>query len=117
MLPELGLIGTFLFIALVISNIKDLNRIKTISLNEMKGEGDGAGKFYYLALALEGSLVSFLVSGAFISILYYPNFWVLMGFIISLKSIVMGRVNQVPTLLPSRHKQKRVARKFGLSNR
>ena len=117
MLPELGLIGTFLFIALVISNIKDLNRIKTISLNEMKGEGDGAGKFYYLALALEGSLISFLVSGAFISILYYPNFWVLMGFIISLKSIVMGRVNQVPTLLPSRHKQKRVVRKFGPSNR
>jgi len=43
---------------------------------------------HVFALALEGSLISYLVSGAFISILYYPNIWVLMGFVVSLKKIV-----------------------------
>jgi len=98
MLPELGLIGTMLFLGMVVLNIKDLNLIKKQSLQNMKQkEKYIESRCYPLALALEGSMVAYLVSGAFISILYYPNFWFLMGFILSLKNIVINNKNE-PTL-------------------
>jgi hypothetical protein len=43
---------------------------------------------------MEVSLIGFLVSSIFISTLYYPNFWVAMGFVVALRRIV--------TLEPSR---------------
>jgi hypothetical protein len=106
MLPELGIVGTCLFLGLVFNALKDLKTIRTLSQNRgMKVSGPGGGegsralkyrasnvlsnKNYALALALEGALVSYLVSGAFISVLYYPNFWVLLGFIVSLKMIAI----------------------------
>lgn len=87
-LPELGLVGTFLFLAIIFYNLKDLNQIKntSLTLDGMEG-GNRPSGYYYYALALEGSLITYLVSGAFISVLYYPNLWILMGFIISLKNI------------------------------
>jgi O-antigen ligase len=42
---------------------------------------------FYLSLAMTASLIGFLISGIFISILYYPNFWILMGFIVALKRV------------------------------
>ena len=35
---------------------------------------------YYLTLALDGSLIAFLVTGAFIAVLYYPHLWLLTAF-------------------------------------
>ena len=55
--------------------------------------GEDKVKFYHIALALEGSMISFLASGAFISVLYYPNFWFLMGFIVSLRRIIVARIS------------------------
>jgi len=99
LLPELGFIGFILFLGMVYTSIKDLNYIKKISLNNKKENKPGIGtKYYHFALALEGSLIAYLVSGAFISILYYPNFWIFMGFVLSLKIIVMNSVNKLPTL-------------------
>ena len=94
MLPELGLIGTMLFLGMVAGNIKDLNYIKKTTIQKTDQMGDKfESKCYPLALALEGSMIGFLVSGAFISILYYPNFWFSMGFIVSLKNVVMKNMN------------------------
>ena len=95
LLPELGLIGTILFLGMVVKNIKDLNYIKKTTIQKTKQKGDKfESKFYPLALALEGSMVGYLVSGAFIYIINYPNFWILMGFMISLKTIVMQSQNE-----------------------
>jgi O-antigen ligase len=102
LLPELGLIGTFLFISMVLSNIKDLNVIKKISrTHKNTTAGDQTTRFYYIAMALEGSLISYLASGVFISTLYYPNFWILMGFIISLKKILISNTKSFQALSPS----------------
>ena len=96
MLPELGIIGTCIFIAMILNMVKDLRTIKTRTSPNKSHVPNGNSSYYYmLALALEGALVSYLVSGAFISILYYPNLWVLMGFIVALKKIVVQDPNPV----------------------
>lgn len=88
MLPELGIIGTGLFIGMVFNMLKALKFIKSgASVSGVNRSSPFSNRNYFLALGLEGGLVSFLVSGAFISVLYYPNFWVLMGFIGSLKKM------------------------------
>ena len=99
LLPELGLIGLFIFSGLVYYNLKDLNRIK--SLTNIKNKSNNKSikniedKYFYMAIALEGSLISYLFSGIFISILYYPNFWINMGFIISLRRIILSRADNL----------------------
>jgi O-antigen ligase len=95
MLPELGLVGTFTIFAMIIYSIKDLNFIKKRAIpgknnkaNAYSGTNIPSTMLYHIALALEGSLISYLVSSSFISTLYYPNMWIMMGFIMSLKRIV-----------------------------
>jgi len=90
MLTELGIIGTGIIIGMIINIFKDLKAIRFRSSQQPnKGSSPIFNRNYFLALGLEGALVSYLVSGAFISILYYPNLWILMGFVISLKKIVI----------------------------
>lgn len=97
LLPELGLIGLFIFSGIVYYNLKDLKRIKSLTDNKKTVNKSHIfeDKYYFMAVALEGSIISFLVSGIFISILYYPNFWICMGFIISLRKIVLSKVNNL----------------------
>jgi len=89
LLPELGLVGTFIFLLMIIFSIKDLVYIrKAITYRKEIYSEEESKKIYYLAMALEGSLVGFLTSSVFISTLYYPNLWLLLAFIISLRRIV-----------------------------
>jgi hypothetical protein len=41
----------------------------------------------YLARAMEGSLIGFIVSGVFISILWYPALWIMVAFVVALRNI------------------------------
>jgi O-antigen ligase len=91
MLPELGIVGTGIILLMVFHMFKDLKTIKSRSgragPRKYRRPDPLSNRSYALALGLEGGLISFLVSGAFISVLYYPNVWVLMGFIASLETI------------------------------
>lgn len=88
LLPELGVIGTVIFAAMLYYIYKDLRYISQINTKRSSGKlSEEKEKVFYLSCALEASLVGFLVSGIFISVLYYPNFWILMGFVVSLKSV------------------------------
>lgn len=93
-LSELGIVGALLFLGMLYFSIRDINYVKAMTQGE-RGGGAGAklGKQYYIALALEGSLITYLVSSVFISTFYYPNFWILMGFIIAYRKIVSSRCN------------------------
>jgi hypothetical protein len=51
-------------------------------------------KAYFIALAINGSLIGYLISGAFISVLYYPHFWLLTAITCTLKNIVDQRVKE-----------------------
>ncbi len=96
LLPELGLVGTGIFFALVCYTLRDLRVARRALARKPQPQGIQSQKeseragvsLYHLALAMEGSLISFLVSSAFISTLYYPNFWVMMGFVMALRGVV-----------------------------
>jgi len=102
LLPELGLVGILIFVTMIICSLKDLKFIKkaTKSSTDIFSKEEGK-KIYYLALALEGGLVGFLASSVFISTFYYPNFWILCGFIVSLKKIVSAKCGDMNLAHPN----------------
>lgn len=100
LLPELGLMGTIPFLLLILYTFKDLKHIKKIALKNKNAKTNfQENRFYYTGLALEGSLITYLVSSAFISTLYYPNLWFLIGFIISYKRILVSKEENAASLL------------------
>lgn len=84
LMPELGLIGVVLFASMVFLTVRDLRYIQRSPANA-KTAADGPLEITSIATALEASLVGYLASGVFLSVLYYPNFWLLMGFAVSLR--------------------------------
>lgn len=96
LLPELGLIGLCIFIAMNVSLFKKLNNI--IKLSKLKNELISVNEskvIYFHALALEASLIGFLISSIFISTLYYPNFYVLCGFVVAYNKIISVKYNKL----------------------
>jgi O-antigen ligase len=94
LLPELGLIGTILFAALLFYIVKDTMYIKKVANSRSDiFSVEESKKIYYHALTFEASIIGYLVSSVFISTLYYPYFYVLCGFIISLKRILMTKIS------------------------
>lgn len=87
LMPELGLIGTVLFGSMVLLTFRDLRHSQKWRASSGTA-ADGALPVAALAMALEASLVGYLASGVFLSVLYYPNFWLLMGFALSLKKLI-----------------------------
>jgi O-antigen ligase len=98
LLPELGIFGAFLFIAMIYYYFKDTKRIrdklrkKEKILKECKTIKD-----LHLAFSLEASLIGYLVSSIFISTLYYPNFWILMGITVCFRRLVCGENEKYPS--------------------
>ena len=95
LIPELGIVGIILYAWMVLSSLRDLRLIrKRIREKPQQLEED---KYFrervrYLTLALGGSLPGFLVSGTFLSVLYYPNFWIWMALVVALKRQVISSV-------------------------
>lgn len=100
LLSELGLVGTFIFIAIIYYGEKNKKYIKNLyknrdtflgksSISESK-KNDLAlqlRKSYYLSLALTGALIGYLVSGIFLSVLYYGWFWMIMTYTVILYNV------------------------------
>lgn len=88
LLPETGIAGTTLFVVMVVSGWNGRRRLVQAYRELAKRPGaptsppDRLRRLYYLTLAMDASLVGYLASGAFLSALYYPHFWLLTGFTI-----------------------------------
>jgi O-antigen ligase len=76
-LSELGIAGTILFLLFVASCF--LLNASTRKVLLERGFGKQNNFEYYLAMGLDMALVGFLVSGAFLTVLYYPHLWVILG--------------------------------------
>src|SRR5882672_12578150 len=92
LLPEYGVIGTLLFFGIAVAGWRDRARIRkryrdTLSAGPPPKVRKQLRTLYYLTLSLDASLIAFLVTGAFISVLYYPHFWILTAF-----TVVVHRV-------------------------
>jgi O-antigen ligase len=80
LLPEVGIIGTFIFILLIYHNFKDLLMIKK---NTRIFENENRTFFKYLYLAFFASFTGFFVSASFLSVLYYSHFWYLTALVMA----------------------------------
>ncbi|MFH1763282.1 MAG: O-antigen ligase family protein [Gemmatimonadota bacterium] len=77
---ELGYSGLLVFLSLILATLL-LNR-RTRRLVKPLGEG---GRFlHFSALGLDGALFGFLGSGFFITVLYYPYFWINLAMTVAL---------------------------------
>jgi probable O-glycosylation ligase (exosortase A-associated) len=99
LLPELGLVGTLMFLGMNYLIYKDLAFVKRLYGDKRRQVESREARFlFYSACALEASLIGFLVGGTFISVLYYPNFWILMGFVVALKKIALAKQKDILVL-------------------
>lgn len=93
LIPEMGVIGTLLFLGMLWANYRDhcyicglakrkndLFALSKLGAAELAGIDDNIRKFYFLSLAFSGAMVAYLVTGVFISVLWYSYFWTLSAF-------------------------------------
>lgn len=93
LLSEMGLIGTLLFIGILMGNYRDHRYI--CALYQKKDEilagsslapedknkiSNAIDTLYYFSLSFSGAMVAFLATGIFISVLWYKYFWILASF-------------------------------------
>jgi O-antigen ligase len=91
MLPEYGLVGTGLFAALLLALMRRLNRCEEATLELLRqGSGDAETNLL-VARAIKASIIAYLTTGAFISVLHYPHFWYTLGFVVALSRDVIVR--------------------------
>jgi len=86
LLSELGIIGVIIYLNLLFTNIKQLVKMKNATRKYIKIRGD-LKYLHYFSLACLASIVGFLTSGTFLSVLYYPHYWYLTSFIVSANNI------------------------------
>lgn len=87
LLAELGVIGLILFILILFNFYKEVRPITQLQLPKYYIQNNISTDEYLLIQKLEkcrslglgliGGMIGFLVSGAFLSVLYYPQFWIL----------------------------------------
>ena len=93
LIAELGLVGIIIVGGMLAQCYKDLKWIRTrfspADSRQKRGQIVRAGEDVrmYLARAMEGSLIGFIVSGVFISILWYPALWIMVAFVVALRNI------------------------------
>lgn len=83
LLPELGAIGVIIFSLILLVLLKKLLYIRSVG----EKAGDTYSDFVLISKAFIVTTIAFLVTGIFISVLYYPPFWYLVGFSVTLYKI------------------------------
>ncbi len=93
LIAELGLAGIVIVGGMLVQCYRDLAFVRrTFSPQETREQHGhimkaGEDVRLYLARAMEGSLIGFIVSSVFISTLWYPSMWIMMGFVVALRNI------------------------------
>lgn len=104
-IPEYGIAGIILFLYLLrlfyINNRSTFTLQSNISKRLHDDESHNSQYqnelfFYYISLSLNGGMIGFLVSGAFISVLYYPHFWILLSLSSSLNLVANNEMSPRP---------------------
>lgn len=93
LISELGLAGIVIIGGMLLQCYKDLKLVrKKFTRAKSRQKYDQTVRVredvrVYLARAMEGSLIGFIVSSVFISTLWYPSLWVMLGFVVALRNI------------------------------
>ncbi len=89
---ELGSFGLGVFIMLIIAAF--VNNHKTRKLVPKSRNPF----LHNTALGWDAAMIGFLVSGSFITVLYYPYFWIDLAFVVALRTIAENVARQEPEL-------------------
>lgn len=81
-LSELGYVGLFAFVWLIWTTFK----INSIT-RKMLGSKTRTLFFYNMSHAFDAALVGYLVSGFFVTVLYYPFFWINLAMSVALNNV------------------------------
>ncbi len=107
---ELGLAGIIIVGGMLFQCYRDLKWIRTrftpVGSRQKHGQIVQAGEDIrmYIARAMEGSLIGFIVSGVFISTLWYPALWIMIAFVVALRNISETQSEGAqPTLVQTKH--------------
>lgn len=93
LISELGLAGIIIVGGMLFQCYRDLKWIRTrfapAEAMQKHGQTVQAGEDMraYLARAMEGSLIGFIVSGVFVSTLWYPALWIMIALVVALRNI------------------------------
>ncbi len=85
LIPELGILGVYIFIKLIIFNFKDLRFVKRIT--QTSGSDTNLGYLYLISLSCIASFCGFFIGSSFISVLYYPFFWYMTALVVALTNV------------------------------
>ena len=83
---ELGITGLIVFILMIVSafSFNSKSRKNALKLNN---------KLYYnLSYGLDAGLIGYLVAGSFVTVLYYPFFWIQISLIIALYNVTQNSI-------------------------
>lgn len=95
---QLGYAGLLVFLLLIGYVFWQNARTRDLS----REGGQRPSRFlYYTAFGLDGALIGYLVSGFFVTVLFYPYFWVNLAFTIALANV--ARKGQVGSTYSSAH--------------
>jgi len=98
LIPELGLVGILLFSGMLYFSYKDLKRILKkekeflLKQNQSKEIIQQLHKIRFIIFGITGAMLGYLVSGAFLSVLYYPHFWLVIALCVALKNIIQNQI-------------------------
>jgi len=90
-MSELGYVGLAAFLLMIFSAL--LNNYQTRKLVSRAGSGD---RFtFYMAHGLDGALIGYLVSGLFVTVMYYPYFWINLSLTVVLNNVAKKNNNNI----------------------
>jgi len=85
---ELGYSGLLVFILMIMYTFINNFRTRKLSLQHKGEKKEVKIRFlYYMAHGLDGALIGYLASGFFITVLYYPYFWINLAMTVSLNAV------------------------------
>jgi O-antigen ligase len=83
---ELGVTGLVAFIALIVVTLVINRRTRAV----MKGQGESGRFMFEMAHGLDAALIGFLVSGFFVTVLFYPFFWINLAMSVALHNAALA---------------------------
>lgn len=102
LIPELGLAGAFLFFGMILSNLKEISRLgklkKALYVSHLENNEETWIKIKNLEAlgwGLVGAVIAYLISGAFLSVLYYGHFWLIMGFSVARNNLARELLHKI----------------------
>ena len=90
-MSELGYSGLAVFILMIVYTFINNHGTRKIAIEQL-----GGNKFIsYMAHGLDGALVGYLVSGFFVTVLYYPYFWINLAMTVALNQAAKNKISEI----------------------